>query len=66
MIIKTYFRREEGKIYKYARVTRKPSKAGEKMLKRELDASIGWMLIEGYAIGNEKPRLQEIYRREMK
>lgn len=63
MMIKKYLRREGGQIYKYARVTYHPSAESQKKINYELDKSLGWMPWEGYSIGEEKPRLQEIYRR---
>lgn len=59
MIIKKYFRREGGKIYKYARVTYHYSPKSAKAVKREME---GYKLMEGYNFGTNK--LQEIYRRE--
>lgn len=61
MGFKTYFRRINGKLYKFARVTYRYSKKAQKRVDFTLDKSLGWKLIEGYSVG---VGLQEIYARE--
>jgi len=60
MVIKKYLRRENGIIYKYARVTYRFTPEKRKMLKSELE---DYQLMEGY---HYKGKLQEIYRREFR
>lgn len=59
--MRTYLRRMNGKIYKFAIVTYRYSKKQQKRIDFTLDKSLGWKLIEGYGVG---VGLQEIYARE--